>query len=66
MGMDTKGNYQVIKARIPVAELDRYSTTLRSLSQGRASFSQTFSDFAPVPSDVQQKLAKGLQMVEVA
>lgn len=44
MGMDTKGNYQVIRARVPLAELDRYSTTLRSLSQGRASFSQQFAD----------------------
>jgi elongation factor G len=58
MGMDTKGNYQVIRARTPLSELDRYSTTLRSLSQGRASFNQQFSDFAPVPFDVQQKLAK--------
>ena len=64
MGMDTKGNYQVIRARTPLAELDRYSTTLRSLSQGRASFSQKFSDFAPVPFEVQQKLAKELQEVE--
>lgn len=64
MGVDTKGNYQVIKARTPLAELDRYSTTLRSLSQGRASFSQKFADFVPVPFEVQQKLAKELQEVE--
>src|SRR6478736_5405084 len=64
MGIDAKGNYQVIKARTPLAELDRYSTSLRSLSQGRARFSQHFADFAPVPYDVQQKLAKVLQEVE--
>lgn len=64
MGVDTKGNYQVIKARTPLAELDRYSTALRSLSQGRASFTQKFADFVPVPFDVQQKLAKELQEVE--
>ncbi len=64
MGIDSKGNYQVIKARTPLAELDRYSTSLRSLSQGRARFSQHFADFAPVPYDVQQKLAKELQEVE--
>jgi len=64
MGVDTKGNYQVIKARTPLAELDRYSTTLRSLSQGRASFSHKFADFVPVPFEVQQKLAKELQEVE--
>jgi elongation factor G len=66
MGMDSKGSYQVIKARTPLAALDRYSTTLRSLSQGRASFSQHFADFAPVPFDLQQRLAKELQAVEVA
>src|SRR6185369_2350232 len=40
MGIDTNGNNQVIKARVPLAELDKYSTSLRSLSQGRASFKQ--------------------------
>lgn len=58
MGMDTMGNHQVVKARTPLAELDRYSTTLRSLSQGRARFTQRFADFAPVPFDLQQKLSK--------
>ena len=54
----------MIKARTPLAELDRYSTTLRSLSQGRASFTQRFADYTPVPFEVQQKLAKELQEVE--
>lgn len=66
MGIDSKGKYQVIKARTPLAELDRYSTTLRSLSQGRASFSQRFAEFAQVPFEIQQKLAKELQEVEMA
>ncbi|SHH14596.1 translation elongation factor 2 (EF-2/EF-G) [Chryseolinea serpens] len=64
MGMDSKGNYQVIKAKTPLAELDRYSTTLRSLSQGRARFTQTFSEFSSVPFELQQKLSKQLQEVE--
>lgn len=64
MGMDTKGNFQVIKARTPLAELDRYSTTLRSLSQGRASFTQRFADYSPVPFEVQQNVAKHFQEVE--
>ena len=66
MGMDTRGNLQVIRARTPLAELDRYSTTLRSLSQGRASFSQRFADYTPVPFEVQQNVAKQFQEVEVA
>ncbi len=65
MGIDTNGNNQVIKARVPLAELDKYSTTLRSLSQGRASFKQRFSDFAPVPFDMQLKLAKATAGVEL-
>jgi elongation factor G len=66
MGMDTKGNFQVIRARTPLAELDRYSTTLRSLSQGRASFTQRFADYTPVPFEVQQEIAKEFHEVEMA
>src|SRR5882757_6323503 len=65
MGVDTNGNNQVIKARVPLAELDKYSTTLRSLSQGRASFSQKFADFVAVPHEVQQKLAKAAAETEM-
>jgi elongation factor G len=65
MGMDSKGKYQVIKARTPLAELDRYSTTLRSLTQGRAMFKQTFADYTPVPFEVQSKLAKQVAELEV-
>ena len=65
MGMDSKGNYQIIRARTPLAELDRYSTTLRSLSQGRARFTQKFADFSPVPFEIQQKLAKQTSELEM-
>jgi elongation factor G len=64
MGIDTKGHYQVIKARTPLAELNKYSTSLRSLSQGRASFSQRYAEYVPVPFEIQQKLAKQLQLEE--
>ena len=55
-GMEAKGAYQVIKAKTPLAELDRYTTTLRSITQGRANFSTSFAEYAVVPYDVQQKL----------
>lgn len=58
MGIDAKGRYQVIKARTPLAELDRYSTTLRSLSQGRGTFVQRVDNYEPVPAELQQKLAR--------
>jgi elongation factor G len=65
MGIDSKGKYQVIKARTPLNELDRYSTTLRSMSQGRASFTQRFAEYVQVPYEIQQKLAKELHQEEV-
>lgn len=65
MGIDSKGNFQIVKARTPLAELDRYSTTLRSLSQGRASFTQKFAEYVQVPFELQQKLAKQTQEAEL-
>ena len=54
MGAD-KG-FAILKARVPLAELYRYSTTLSSLTAGSASFSMEFADYQPVPGDVQTKL----------
>ncbi len=54
MGAD-KG-FSVLKARVPLAELYRYSTTLSSLTSGSATFSMEFADYQPVPGDVQTKL----------
>ena len=56
MGMDSDGHYQKINARVPLAEMYQYSSTLRSLSQGKAKFSRKFADYVPVPPDIQQKL----------
>jgi len=56
MGMDSDGHYQKIKARVPIAEMYQYSSTLRSISQGRAKFSRKFADYVAVPADIQQKL----------
>lgn len=56
-GMDADGHYQVIKARVPLKELHKYSSILRSLTQGKAKFTIKFSDYAPVPMDLQAKLA---------
>ncbi|MCA6073981.1 elongation factor G [Fulvivirga sedimenti] len=50
-GVDMKGNYQVIKAKTPVAELDKYTTALRSITQGRSSFKTKFAEYAPVSSE---------------
>ena len=54
MGAD-KG-FSILKARVPLAELYRYSTVLSSLTSGSATFSMEFADYQPVPGDVQTKL----------
>ncbi len=58
IGMDAKGNYQIIKARTPLAELDKYSTSLRSITQGRGSYTGKFAEYSPVPGEIQKKLAE--------
>ncbi|MGI8893479.1 MAG: elongation factor G [Bacteroidia bacterium] len=64
-GMDSNGSYQVVKAKTPLSELDRYATSLRSITQGRASYQSKFAEYAPVPPDVQKKLADEYKEVEV-
>ncbi len=56
MGMDSDGHYQKVKARVPLSELDGYSSTLRSITQGRAKFNIRFAEYNNVPGDVQQRL----------
>ena len=56
LGMDTEGHYQKIIAKVPLMEMYQYSSTLRSLSQGRAKHTRKFDDYAPVPPDIQAKL----------
>ncbi|NWJ53039.1 MAG: elongation factor G [Bacteroidetes bacterium] len=58
MGMESDGNYQKIKAKVPLAEMYRYSTALSSITSGRATYGLKFADYAPVPPDVQANLLK--------
>ncbi len=58
MGMDADGNYQIIKAKVPLAEMNRYSTALSSITSGRAMYSLKFAEYSPVPGDVQIQLLK--------
>lgn len=56
MGMDADGHYQKIMAQVPLAELYQYSSTLRSLTHGRAKHSRDFHEYMPVPQDIQNQL----------
>jgi len=58
MGMDSENNYQKIKAKVPLAELNRYSTSLSSLTSGRATYGMKFAEYQQAPADVQTALLK--------
>jgi elongation factor G len=55
-GMEAVGNKQMVKAQVPLAELYRYSTALRSMTQGRGMHRMSFSHYDPIPHEIQQKL----------
>lgn len=56
LNQDVDGNFTVLHAKIPLAELYRYSTVLSSLSGGSATFTMSFDSYQPVPADRQKKL----------
>lgn len=58
MGMEGMGKYQKITAKVPLAEMYKYSTTLRSMTQGRGSFKTSFDNFQMAPPNVQEELMK--------
>ena len=63
-GMSSTKGFEVLKARVPLAELYKYSTTLSSLTSGRATFTMEFADYQQVPMDVQDKLLKAYEEEE--
>ena len=58
MGMESAKGFDKLNARVPLAELYRYSTTLSSLTSGAATYTMKFDSYEQVPSDVQDKLLK--------
>ena len=57
-GMSSEGGLDRLSARVPLSELYRYSTTLSSLTNGRATYTMKFASYEQVPSDIQEKLIK--------
>ena len=60
-GMDTRAGFQVISALVPLANMFGYSTDLRSMTQGRASYSMQFAHYEQVPSSVMEVLTAKVQ-----
>jgi elongation factor G len=51
-GMEPRGNAQVVRAKVPLAEMFGYATDLRSMTQGRATYSMQFAHYQAVPRDI--------------
>ena len=56
IGMSSENGYEKIQAKVPLNEMSTYSTSLSSLSGGRASFIMKFASYELVPNDIQQQL----------
>ena len=61
IGTSEEGLYTVIEAEVPLSEMFGYSTTLRSLTQGKAEFTMEFAQYKPVPKGVSEELIKKFQ-----
>ena len=55
-GMDPEGHFQVVRAEVPLAELYKYSTSLRSITQGTGDYTMSLSHFEQVPHEVITKI----------
>ena len=64
LGMEAQGRFQVVKAQVPLAELHNYATTLRSITQGRATHTRIHSHYDPVPKENEAKVIQESQAEE--
>ena len=56
LGMDSEGPFQIIRAKVPLSELYKYSTHLRSITQGRGMHTREFSHYEEVPKEIEAKI----------
>ena len=62
-GIETEAHYQILKCTIPSAELTDFSSQLRSLTQGRATYSTSFDNYSAVPNHIQKQLVKEQELI---
>ena len=63
-GMDTEGHFQKINAKVPLAEMHDFSSSLRSITQGRAKFKMNFDSYAPLSFEHQKRLTEEYHKTE--
>lgn len=56
VGMDHQGSLGIVKAEVPLAELYKYSTTIRSMTSGAGTYTMSFSRYEQVPAHISQKI----------
>ena len=61
VGMSSENGYEKLQAKVPLKEMSSYSTTLSSLTGGRASFIMKFASYELVPADIQNKLIEAFE-----
>lgn len=64
-GMSSEKGFEKISAKVPLAEMNKYSTSLSSLTQGRAVYTMKFAEYAQVPGEVQGELLKAYEATQV-
>jgi elongation factor G len=65
LGMGSERGFEKITAKVPLAEMNKYSTALASISGGRGMYGMKFLEYAQVPGDVQEQLLKAYETEEV-
>jgi elongation factor G len=63
LNMENRGGVQVIEARVPLAAMFGYSTRVRSMTQGRATYTMQFAVYEPVPQQIYEELIGGPKKV---
>ncbi len=64
LGVDVKGNLQIVKVAVPLAEVLRYASELRSMTQGRGSYAMKVSHYEEVPQRITQSIIEKLSRVK--
>jgi len=64
LGMSSEKRFEIIKARVPLAEMNKYSTALSSITGGRAIYSMKFAEYTQVPGEIQEAVIKAYQEEE--
>jgi elongation factor G len=55
-GMEPDGDVTTVRAQVPLAEMQRYATDLRSITQGRGTYTMEFSHYEEMPAHTQQQV----------